>query len=252
MHPDFEPTTVQDPLRHSASHRRAPVLAGGRWFARVVRWLCAMADRQGAPAGQAHIDPCTGLLSRRGLLARAGVAMRAGQARRRTLAMVIFDCEDLLEAHELYGSTVSRLLMDRVAQSMDRLAGARGWAARSGPAQFTVVLPVASAEAALAAVRRSLGASPCIEFDAGGEEIVLVPEFVAGCTDAQDGSAEPLYLRLCAELARAQEMRRRRWSHMRRERQRHSRPMELPAANDVRFTFSQAAPTVPLQLSAAH
>lgn len=254
MTQDFVPTSVEDPLsRWAAAPRQSAASGSGRWMLRLARWL------RGSPAPHAgtdadQVDPCTGLLNRAGLLALGEVLAQQCRTGRRPLAMAVFDCDDLLEVNELYGQRVSHQLMDRLAASLDRLAGVSGLAARTGPAQFAVALPGLGRDAALQAVRRVLGASPCIELELRGDEIVVVPDFMVDVVAGQDVTAEQLYRRLCGELTRMQEFQQRRCRYMQRERERYSRPMDgSGAANDTEFGASGALPdTIAMPLTAAH
>ncbi|AEG92966.1 GGDEF domain-containing protein [Ramlibacter tataouinensis] len=247
MMQDFAPTSVQDPLGRWTG--TPPQTAAGRspWVLRLARWLRASSARRDEVKA-AHVDPCTGLLNRAGLLTLGDRLLGDCRRRGRPFAVAVFDCHDLLEVNELYGRRVSHQLMERLAARMDRLAGVRGLAARTGPAQFAVALPGLDREGALQAIRRVLGESPCIELEQRGDEIVLVPDFMVDIAGSEAGTAERLYRKLCAELARMQEFQQRRCSYMRRQRERHSRPMDISsAANDTEFGSSRpAADTIPM------
>ncbi len=254
MQQEFAPTSVQDPLRRSGPAQPSSSIVGRRpsWVLRLARWLRSPGTQpwQVLPA---HVDPCTGLLNRHGLLALTG--RRLDDARRcgRPLALAVFDCNDLLEVDNLYGRRVSHELMDRLAAQLDRLAGATGLAARTGPAQFAVALPGLERGGAVRAIQRGLGASPCIDLDRRrGYEIVLVPDFLADTADGTE-TAEQLYRRLCIDLVRSLELQQHRCRHMRRERERHSQPMGLaPAANEIAFTkIRSPADTIPMPLPRA-
>jgi GGDEF domain-containing protein len=123
---------------------------------------------------------------------------------------------------------VASKVVARVVRRLRVLAGWHGLVGRTGPAQFTVVLPGQSEERARQQVRRALGKPARIEFDAGDSEIVLVPDLAIDT--AEPGTrVQHLYRETCRELARAQKDERRRLNYLASERERHSRPMSLPA-----------------------
>jgi diguanylate cyclase (GGDEF)-like protein len=173
------------------------------------------------------IDAETGLYNLRGLRS-AGDAMLHEARHGRPVSVVVLDMDDLLEACDLYGADVGRRLLARVVRKVRAIAGGRGVAARSGGSQFTVVLPGMDRDRAMACVQRVLGHPSRIEFDAGRDEIVLVPEILCAAAVPGTRSIADVQHAVSDELAvqRAREQRRRLW--LQRERERHSRPMSLP------------------------
>jgi GGDEF domain-containing protein len=202
---------------------------------------------------EGRIDGSTSLFNKAGLLAYGEDLLAACRGERRPLSMAVFDCADLLEVRSIYGRQVSRKLMARTARKFAALAGDRGIAARTGPAQFTVVFPGLGRDKALQAIERVLGHPPRIEYDAGDSEIVLVPEYkVEGACDAT--SLQDLYRRLGEALADTREFEQRRRAWLQRRRERHSRPMELHAAPGQPCCDAgprRAAATLPVPLTAA-
>lgn len=212
-------------------------------FLLVLPLLLAMklgaAMRRPPAADDGHIDHSTSLYNRSGLLSHGKELLEGCRRERRELSLVVFDCSDLLEVRQIYGTGTSRKLIQRFVRSLTVLAGERGLAARTGPAQFTIALPLGR-EKALQAIHRVLGSPVRIELEAGNSEIVLVPDFMVEAVP-ESGSVGKMYMALCRGLCRVQEEEQRRQSYLKRERERHSRPMSLQPV-----PAPQAAPAVPM------
>ena len=203
----------------------------------LLRWMAGAQRRQAAASGL--VDTLTGLYNRRGLIEEGGQVLRQCRESGRPASLVVFDFEDLAEVRGIYGREVSRKLLARVVRKMAAVAGSRGIAARTGKSQFTVLMPGVSRERAQALVQRVLGKPSRVEFDAGDSEIVLVPDIGVETAAAALETVDELYREVAQHLAqqRAHEMRRQHW--LQRERERHSRPMSLPAALDTRPPHSR-------------
>ncbi|HYF41078.1 MAG TPA: GGDEF domain-containing protein [Ramlibacter sp.] len=207
---------------------------------------------------EGRIDGSTHLFNKAGLLAHGEDLLAACRRERRPLSLAVFDCADLLEVRKIYGSRLSRQLMARTARKFAAVAGDRGIAARTGPAQFTVVFPGLTRDKALQAIQRVLGHPPRIEFDAGHSEIVLVPEYAVD-TAGESASVQDMHRSLCASLAQASEWEQRRRDYLQRERESHSRPMGLHSLPPAGSAPSQpalhaagpGAATLPVPLTAA-
>lgn len=194
-----------------------------------------------------RIDTSTGLFNLAGLMAYGSEMLEEELRQRRTLSVAVFNFDDLLEVKSIYGSDISRKLVVRVVAKLQALAGGRGLAARTGVAQFTVVLPGLGREQALLAIQRVLGKPTRIEFDAGDSEIVLVPDFVVDVGGADTDSMGDLYRELCRDLVKMQHVEQRRQHYLQRERERHSRPIGLPAALSDRPAATSKAVPAPTQ-----
>ena len=203
-----------------------------------------------------RIDGATALYNHSGFVAHGDELLAACRRDGRPLSVVVFDCADLLEVRTIYGSTIARKLTARIVRKLSALSADRGLAARTGIAEFTVVLPGMGREKALAAIQRVLGNPTRIELDAGDSEIVLVPGFLVETVGNDTESVDELHGDLRRELARLQEQEQRRQHRMTRERERHSRPMgivTLPAvekAKTERPARPVLAPTMPAPLVA--
>ncbi len=218
------------------------------------RWL-----RRADARREAHcFDPATRLCTLDGLLAYGAELLAARGHPGATLA--VFDCSDLLEVRQIYGNRVARTLLHRLAGKLVAIAGDRGLAARTGPAEFAVLLPGASRERALQALQQVLGAPSRIEYEAGDSEIMLVPDFLLGRIGEEEDDVAGLHRLLSRKLAWAREQEARRRRYLRRERERHSRPMPLPAETPAQAMKSvtqafvpvrpELTPTLPLPLAA--
>ncbi|WBY01851.1 GGDEF domain-containing protein [Ramlibacter tataouinensis] len=228
----------------------AAAVAAGRWLRRLH------ARRE------AHcFDSATGLCSLAGLLAYGEELLAARSPAVATL--VVFDCRDLLEVRQIYGSRVARILLQRLSGKLAEIAGERGLAARTGPVEFAVLLPGAGRERALQALQQVLGAPSRIEFEAGDSEIMLVPDFLLGRLGEEEDDLRALHRTLGRKLAWGREQEERRRRYLRRERERHSRPMPLqddppaappsgnprrPVLQDRSFAQTELPPTVPMPL----
>jgi GGDEF domain-containing protein len=177
-----------------------------------------------------RIDGSTALYNPAGFAAHGDEMLAACKREGRPLSVAVFDCADLLEVRTIYGRRIARKLMARIVRKLSALSADRGLAARTGPTEFSVVLPGMNRDKTLAAIQRVLGNPMRIELDAGDSEIVLVPGFLVETAGSDTASVEELHGELRIELARLQEQEQRRQNHLQRERERHSRPMGLVSA----------------------
>lgn len=201
---------------------------------------------------QDRVDARTALYNQRGLLACGADMLQASQRDHRPLCMVLLNCADLLEVRSIYGNRIGRKLLARIVRKLNLIAGERGLAARTGPAQFALLLPGLTHDKALLAVQRVLGSPSCIELDAGGSEIMLVPDLALQMAGPTTASVEQMYAQLCHELAVRRENETRHLRHIARERERHSRPMGLAAVPErpARRPVVVVVPTMPVPMPA--
>ena len=194
---------------------------------RAADWLrSAMLPFRSIPAE--HRDASTALYNRAGLFAAANVLLRA-RSGTAPMSMVLIDFADLAEVSKFYGDDVAAQVVARIIRRLRALAGRRGLAGRTGPAQFAVVLPE-NAACARRSVKRGLGKAACVDFDAGESEVVLVPDVAIDSVDPGAQRIQPLYHELCGEVARERGEEQRRMRRLTSERERHSRPMLLQRA----------------------
>jgi GGDEF domain-containing protein len=187
-----------------------------------------------------RIDAPTALYNKDGFLAHGEEMLAASRRERRPMSVAVFDCADLIEVRSIYGSRIARKLTDRIVRKLSSIAAGRGFAARTGPAEFTVVVR-GGREKTLAAIQRALGNPMRIELDAGDSEIVLVPWFQVEAAGPDVANVEDLYLDLRRDIAEMATREQRHQNHVQRERERHSRPMGVQAVPTL-------APTLPAPL----
>lgn len=184
----------------------------------LLRWLAARAD-------DGRRDSSTSLYNRSGLLAHGRELLASCRAERRELTLAVFDCGDLLEARSIYGNRTTRRLVDGIVGKLALLAGSEGLAARTGPTQFAVAMPM-SRDKAVQAIERALGNPGRFEIEGCKSEIVLVPHLMVEAIPAA-GTVDRMFSALCRGLARVQEDEQQRQRYLQRERERHSRPMAI-------------------------
>lgn len=197
-----------------------------------------------------RIDTSTSLYNMSGFSVHGDELLVAARREGRPLSVAVFDFADLLEVRKIYGSRVAHKLMARIANKLTNLAPDHGLAARTGPAEFSAVLPGMSREKALAAIARVLGSPLRIELDLGDDEIVLVPNFLVDSAGTDTASVDEIHRELHRELAQIGDLEQRRRDYLQRERERHSRPMpDVPqSAHPGRETLLENAPTMPAPL----
>jgi GGDEF domain-containing protein len=227
----------------------------GPWQFGVDALLLGLAALAGALAGQPleradvrreseRLDPQTGLYNRPGLFELGGQLVAACGARRQPVSLAVFECRDLLEVRGLYGSAVACALLERLVERLSRLAGEDGMAARTGPAQFAVLLPGAGRDRAVRELQRVLGLPARIEYEQDGHEVVLVPEFVVDLAGPQTPALGEWYAALSRRIARARDWDERRRRYLRRSRQGNSRSLDLES------TAPAALPALPATMPA--
>jgi GGDEF domain-containing protein len=181
---------------------------------------------------QSRLDRFTGLYNKLGLLEHGDELLAACQRERKPVTLAMFDFEDLRELREVYGRKLGRKVLNRVVRKLLAVAGERGLAGRTGPTEFTLMLPGLSRDKALQAIAREFGNPPRIEFDFGGEEIVLMPTLVAESATLQDASLGDLYDELCLDLQQRRERASQPFAHSQPSRC-HSVPPVRPAPAPV-------------------
>ena len=195
-----------------------------------------------------RIDGSTLLYNMAGFAANGDALLTNCRRDRRPVCIAVFDCADLLEVREIYGSRVARKLMARTVDKLNSLCGDRGLAARTGPAEFTVLLPGVGRDKALAAMARVLGSPTRIELDAGDSEIVMVPGFLVEAIGPDVSCVAQIHQELRRDLAQIEHTEQRRRRYLQRERESHSRPMGLGGSRRDRASGSQLASTLPAPL----
>ena len=213
--------------------------------------LGAMSRRPAARLEQARTDNSTALYNRGGLLAHGKLLLATCRSQRRELTLAVFDCNDLIEARAIYGSRTCRKLIDSIVGKLTLLAGAQGLAARTGPTQFAVAMPM-SRDKAVQTIERLLGNPGRFEVEGCNNEIVLVPNLMVEAVPAT-GSLERMLAALCRGLARVQEEETLHHRYLQRQRERRSRPMVIePEIADASATRSARTPRLQPDLVVVH
>lgn len=204
-----------------------------------------------ARADHGRRDSSTALFNRGGLLAHGPDLLARCRAERGELTLAVFDCGDLLEARVIYGARTTRQLVDSIVGKLALLAGSEGLAARTGPTQFAVAMPM-SRDRAVQVIERALG-NPCrFEIEGCKSEIVLVPHLMVEAIPVA-GTVDRMFSALCRGLARVQEEERKRQRYLQRERERHSRPMAIrPLLAEAQSARRAAAPRLGPDPEIAH
>jgi GGDEF domain-containing protein len=198
-----------------------------------------------------RIDHSSSLYNLAGFAAHGDELMAACRRDKRPLSVAVFDCADLLEVREIYGSRVARKLMERTVRKLGSLCARQGFAARTGAAEFTVLLPGMGRDKALASIARLLGNPMRIELDAGDSEIVMVPGFMVEAVGPDVSSIMEMHEELRRDLAQVEHTEQRRRRYLQRERESHSRPMGVGASERESGSESasrQLASTMPAPL----
>lgn len=246
-------TAAFEPTRLEVCEGRAPDRAGLRGLmARVLALHSHLAS------GMAKLHRLT---TRRKtgipLLADKSALMSLGRQRLmetrragRPLSLAVFEFSDLTEVRAIYGNRMRRQALAQVVARMRAAAGSRGSVARTGAAQFTLLLPGSNRSQALRAIDRAIGMPARVEIESGDHEIVLVPELRVECASADAQSIEDLYLALCRELQEAGRFRHDREHYLTRERERHlMRPSHPAGGLEGHGPGADVAPTLPLSLT---
>ena len=251
MNPDFQPTEQLARQEDAAG-------PATRWMAKAVRGLASrLGLRTGAFAGEPSgcIDAATALYNKDGLVAYGDQLLAECEASRRVLSVAVFDFADLVEVRSIYGTRIARGVTGVIVEKLLAIAGDRGFAARTGLTEFSVVMPGQGRDKALAAIQRVLGRPTRIEFETGDNEIVLVPGFALECSGPDIDSVEQLYREVRMSIDEFQRGEQRRHDHLQRSHERHSRPMSIntlaerhPVARRVMRV--EISPTMPAPIGA--
>ena len=194
---------------------------------------------------RSQMDASTGLYNLDGFMARGAETLNACAVDHKPATLVVMDCADLQEVRTIYGRQTSRKVMARLVRKLNAIAGERGVVARTGPCEFTVLLPGLARDKACQAIDRELGRPGCIEYDAGDSEIVMVPNFIVSQLDCEpDGLHQAYTLQRTQVQARIQQQAEHE-RYLTQERERHSRPAPLAP-------LAQLPPTVPAPLASLH
>jgi GGDEF domain-containing protein len=159
------------------------------------------------------------------------------------LSVVVFDLSDLPELECIFGVQAAEEMIVQTAARLQRLATRKGLAARTGATVFTVLLPGVGHDQALHLIGAALGQPCCIELEAGGDEIMLAPEFRVRTVFGHAVSLKETIESLCRDMAQSRLQDERRSKYLARERESYSRPRRLQATKaGPRNMFQMAYP----------
>jgi GGDEF domain-containing protein len=158
-----------------------------------LRKLLGLFGRDGASAGRdtGLVNPATGLYSERGLLELGARMLSASHAAKQPLTMVVMHFRALEKLPGRSGATAGEAAKV-IARCCLRLAGVDGLAARTGPSEFTLLMPNTNLKQALAACRLDLGQYPFIALDSRNKSIGLKAGIRATVVAGKDSVAPAL------------------------------------------------------------
>jgi GGDEF domain-containing protein len=223
--------------------------AGSKWnLLRLLPW----GREASADAEAAARDRREGLLHDRQTMRAVGARMlRVTRSRNQALSVLVLQLYDLPELQLVFGTGAAAQLVDEAVSSLLDIAGHEGFATRTGPNVFTLLMPGADAETVLDALHTKLGTPCCIEFELDGDEILSVPE-VAVRTVGVAESVEDVCEAISRDIAKAREHEERRRKYLRRERESHTGAVRLQpktAAEIKRQTYWPPLPaTIPVPM----
>lgn len=171
------------------------------------------------------------------------------------LSVAVFDLSDLSELKSVFGRQVVQQVIAQITVKFQRIATSKGLVVRTGPTVFTLLLPGFGRDRALADIRTVMGHPCCIELDGGDDEIVLVPEFKVQTVRRDTASIAEVVECLRREITQARQLEQTRRDYLQRERESHTRPMELRGSSDSSLlesderSYGTSAATIAMPLS---
>lgn len=214
--------------------------AAGMFEASLAAARCAMRE-----CGR---NPARAIYTKAGFAALGDDLIRVARAHDMPLSMAVFDFKDLLEAQEVYDWPAFHEMFTSVIDRLFSLAGRRGLVAHTGTAEFTVVLPGLDRCRAKGAVVAAMGHPARVEFDIGNIEILLVPDVEVECVGSDVEHAKDFHVELRRDMDDAYGYEQRRLAHITRDREWHSRPMELYSPSAPQQIWAPVPVTMPAQL----
>lgn len=191
--------TVSGALRHppAASPWLVHAVAVRAAVARTARSLAGAARKRHAQAAERRTQDS--YAAHREALWQKGDAMIASARERgEALSVLMFDQVDLPELHALFGGSAARSVVSKFNQKVLQLAGTSGLPVRCGPTTWTLLLPHASQEAAIAELRSVFGAGLAVEGD--GSELLLVPRIAVRTIGDEQVTIRQLHQAMAEEI----------------------------------------------------
>jgi len=179
-------------------------------------------------------------------LCAAGEQMlRAACANADPLTLAVLQLHDLPEVELVFGRAVAEQVIDSVMTELGRTAGRKGFVSRSEPDTFALLMPGLGVEATAAALAARFGQPCVIELEVDQGEILLVPDLRVHALPASK-SIKQEYERLCDAMVRARGREERRREYLRKERESHTLPMDLPLVHAPQPKRLLCYPPLPL------
>jgi GGDEF domain-containing protein len=162
-------------------------------------WLAFLGS---APAREeraaAHEAP---LFGRQQLIAVGNQMLARCRSRSQPFTAAVVELSELPEVRKLFGRRTEDEIVAIVERKLRTVATSRGLAVRTAYTQFSLLLPGRQAEDALQALRTALGRAGCLEHDAAGEELVLLPNVKLDAVGPERAGIDATYCELCQALA---------------------------------------------------
>jgi GGDEF domain-containing protein len=237
------------PAPHSARNSTVPPPL----FRAVATWLGLAREQQRVrPARPAK--PRSWEQYKQAMLGAGDKMLARSRSENQPLSVAVFDLNDLPELESVFGAAITRKVVTQVALRLQGMASTKGLVIRTEATVFTVLMPGFGRDRAHQAIERTMGSPCCIELDADEHEIVLVPDFKVHTFRPDSAPLAQVYADLRRDISAAQQVERRRQRYLQRERESHTRPMELQAQGERKPTlaphpvFRQMDPTIPMPL----
>lgn len=155
--------------------------------------------------------------------------VRAARRRDRRSGLLVLKLSDLPELELVFGREAADEVVDDLMTELAELAGRTGLAVRTAPDTFALLIPGLEGTEVHRALQARLGKACCIEFELDEEEVLAVPEIMAR-TIGETQTVRAAYETMCAEIETEHRLEESRRDYLRREREAHTVPMELPLA----------------------
>lgn len=138
-------------------------------------------------------------------------------AQKQPLAMLVVQLSDLPELRGIFGDQHSRRMVRKLFLALQAFAPPQAVVVRTDAAVFSVLMPGLDRRAACAAFERTFGHTLTLEFDAGEDEIVLVPDVLIRSMPANGPCAAGIYEEMLSSIKHARALEARREQRLRRQ-----------------------------------
>lgn len=249
----FNPSSNLPALSESAPRNSRPRRLGrvATLLARVFGAAPGKTPAKASPAGSQRdwsVDVAA-------MVAAGDEMMLRSRREKFALSVAVFDLSDLSELKSVFGRQVTQQVIAHITAKFQRIATSKGLVVRTGPTVFTLLLPGFGRDRALADIRSVMGHPCCIELEGSDDEIVLVPEFKVQTVRSDTASIADVFASLRREITQTRQLEQTRRNYLQRERESHTRPMELRGGSDSGLldsderSYGPSAATIPMPLS---